>query len=94
MNLLYFILCCYGLTQIFVYGKIFDNIRPKYYFFHCPMCIGFWVGAFLFALNSYTELFTFKYNLANLFLLSCLSSGTSYILCQIVGDKGLKLEGG
>jgi hypothetical protein len=25
-------------------------------------------------------------------LLGCLSSGTSYILCQIVGDEGVKYE--
>jgi hypothetical protein len=29
MDLLYFILCAYGLTQIIVYGKLFERIRPK-----------------------------------------------------------------
>jgi hypothetical protein len=28
MELLAFILCAYGLTQILVYGKILDDIRP------------------------------------------------------------------
>lgn len=56
------------------------------------MCMGFWVGVFLFGINKYTELFTFEYNLANLFLLGWLSSGTSYVLCNIFGDEGVKHE--
>ena len=96
MDLLYFILTAYGLTQILVYGSIFDSIRPSEKalkgFFHCPMCVGFWVGTFLFGINEFTELFTFEYNLANLLLLSWLSSGTSYVLCTVFGDDGVKYE--
>jgi len=92
VDLLYFILIAYGLTQILAYGTIFDKVRPPYKFFRCPMCLGFWVGAFLFGINRYTELFTFEYNLANLFLLGLLSSGTSYVLCTIFGDDGVKYE--
>ena len=93
MQLIYFVFISYGLTQILVYGRIFQKIRPSHHFFHCPMCVGFWVGAFLFGINKYTELFTFEYNLTNLFLLGWLSSGTSYVLCQIFGDNGFKIEG-
>jgi len=53
--------------------------------------MGWWVGAFLFGINGLTELFNFKYSVANLFVLSCLSSGTSYALCMIFSDFGLKL---
>ncbi len=56
------------------------------------MCMGFWVGAFLFGINGYTELFTFEYTIANFFILGWLSSGTSYILNMIMGDCGLKIE--
>jgi hypothetical protein len=98
MDLIYFILSAYGLTQIIVYGKIFDRIRPSEKilngFFHCPMCIGFWVGAFLFGINGFTELFTFEYNLANLFILGWLSSATSYVFNMIFGDCGIKIDGG
>ena len=90
MGLLYFILCAYGLTQILAYGSIFRKIRPKHHFFHCPMCIGFWVGVFLVGINRYTELFTFDNNIVNNMLLGCLSSGTSYILCTLFGDNGVK----
>ena len=92
MELLYFILCAFGLTTILVYGSIFNFIRPKHHFFHCPMCMGFWVGVFLWSINGFTELFSFDYNLINAFLLGCLSSGTSYTLNMIFGDNGVKHE--
>lgn len=95
-QLLSFVLCAYGLTQILVYGTIFNSIRPQKgrlgELFECPMCMGFWVGVFLWGINGYTELFTFDYTIANLFILGCLSSGTSYILNMIVGDCGLKIQ--
>ena len=92
VELLSFILVCYGLTQVLVFADVFDSIRPKYHFFHCPMCVGFWSGSFLFGINGFTELFTFDYNLANFFILSWLSSGTSYLLDQFMGDDGFRLE--
>jgi hypothetical protein len=92
VGLIYFILVSFGLTQILAYGKIFESIKPEKHFFYCPMCIGFWVGVFLFGINHFTELFTFSYNLTNCFCLGCLSSGTSYVLCQLFGDNGLKIE--
>jgi len=96
MGLLYFILCSYGLTQILVYGSIFNSIRPTKgklgELFRCSMCVGFWVGVFLFGINDFTELFNFDYNLANAFILGWLSSGASYILCAIFDDHGIKLE--
>ena len=99
MELIYFILTAYGLTQILIYGSIFNKIRPSKEWlngfgklFHCPMCMGFWVGVFLFAINPFTELFTFEYKLANAFILGCLSSGTSYLLSVLVNDFGLNLN--
>mgnify|MGYP003121266246 FL=1 len=96
MSLIYFILCAYGLTQILIYGSIFNLVRPTHgllgELFKCPMCLGFWVGVFLFGINGLTELFSFDYNLTNAFLLGCLSSGASYILNMVFGDHGIKLE--
>mgnify|MGYP005828476139 len=99
MDLIYFILCAYGLTQILIYGSIFNKIRPSKTWlhgfgvlFHCPMCMGFWSGLFLFSINEYTELFTFEYNFINMLLLGCLSSGTSYFISMLVNDFGLKLN--
>ena len=92
MGLLYFVLSAYGLTQILVYGSVFNKIRPKHHFFHCPMCVGFWVGVFLVGINRYTELFTYDNNIVNYLLLGCLSSGTSYVLCKLFGDNGVKYD--
>jgi hypothetical protein len=96
MELIYFVLCAFGMTQILVYGSIFDKIRPTCGYmgklFHCTMCMGFWVGVFLFGINKYTELFTYEYNIMNLLLLGCLSSGTSYILSELFGDCGIKVS--
>ena len=92
MQLLLFIIVCYGLTQTLVYGTIFQKIRPKHHFFHCPMCIGFWVGVSVYGLSFYTELFTFELNWVTPFLLGCLSSGTSYALCMLIGDEGINVK--
>lgn len=98
-SLLWFVLCSYGLTQILVYGTIFKKMRPskESFFglgelFHCPMCMGFWVGVYLLGINRWTELFTYDYTLANILILGCVSSGTSYILCTLFGDEGIKHE--
>jgi hypothetical protein len=99
MELLYFILVAFGMTQLLVYASIFNKIRPSKEWlggfgdlFHCPMCMGFWVGVFLCGINDFTELFTFEHAVVNYFILGCLSSGTSYVLNMIVGDCGIKIQ--
>jgi len=92
VSLIYFILIAYGMTQILVFSSIFNKIRPDYKFFHCPMCIGFWVGVFLCLINPFCTLFNFDVSAINCFCLGCLSSGTSYILCNIFDDNGIKIE--
>jgi len=96
MELLTFVLCAYGLTQILVYGKILNRVRPTKgnlgELFKCPMCMGFHVGWLLMLLSLYTELFSFDVTVANALLLGWLSSGTSYILNMVFGDEGIKHE--
>ena len=96
MDLLYFILAAFGITQIVVYGSVFNSFRPSKEkfagFFHCPMCVGFWIGVLLFGINPFTELFTFELNITNAFLLGGVSSGTSYVLSMLFGDWGLRHE--
>lgn len=97
MELVYFILASYGLTQIIVYGSIFKKFRDMMSdytkLFSCAMCTGFWIGVILFFLNPFTELFTFEFNLANLLICGWISSGTSYILCMTFDDDGIKIMG-
>jgi len=92
MDIIFFILSSYGLTQILVFSRLFEKIRPSHHFFHCPMCIGFWVGVLLMLLNPFTELFTFDVTLVNALLLGWLSSGTSYALCMLISDGGFQHE--
>ena len=96
MELIYFILCAYGMTYIIIFGSIFNLIRPQKgplgVLFKCPLCMGFWVGVFLWSINLFTELFTYEYNLINALLLGCLSAGTSYFLSSILDDFGLKFR--
>ena len=95
MELLYFTLAAYGLTQILVYGSILKRIRPTTgklgEMFRCPMCMGFHVGWFLMLLSPFTELFSFDVSIINFFILGWLSSGTSYVLNTTFGDEGFQL---
>ena len=96
MQLVYFSLVCAGLTQILVYGKIFDKIRPTKGWMgellSCPMCTGFWSGLFLWAANGFTELFTFDYSPVTGLFLGCLGSFVSYVLAMTFDDNGIKLS--
>ena len=101
MELLTFMLCAYGMTQIIVYSDmpLLKRLRPnkdayKGYgkVFHCPMCMGFHVGWFLMLLSPFTELFNFDISIVNYLLLGCLSSGTSYILNMVFGDEGIQIN--
>ena len=97
-QLTYFILVASGLTQILVYGKVLDKIRPTQGWMgellSCPMCTGFWVGLFLWVTNGYTQLFNYDFSPLTGLFLGCLSSGTSYILSVVFNDDGLKFSGG
>ena len=82
MDLIFFVLVCYGLTQIIVDGKILEPVRPKYMLFHCSMCMGFWVGMALAFLSDYTNLWNFQK--LDIFLMGTLGSGTTFFLTMLV----------
>ena len=92
MDLIWFAIASYGLTQILCFGKFFDSVRPSCYFFSCPMCIGFWVGCFLFGINGLTELFSFDYNFANFLICGGSSSAISYSGCSTFNDNGIQFS--
>lgn len=92
MQLLTFILACYGMTMILVYSKIFEKGRQKInslnlemlsYMIKCTLCTGFWVGIF----NSLLIPVSF-----NMFVAGCISAGTSYLLSRIADDDGLTIK--
>ena len=96
MWLLYFILVCFGLTNILVYGSILNCVRPKEglwgELFKCPMCMGFHVGWFVAMLFNVSSLIDVSTNIVDTFLLACLSSGTSYVFCSLFTDFGINFK--
>lgn len=94
--MLVFTIACVGMTQILVFGKIFNFIRPTTGWlgdlFKCPMCTGFWTGIFLWAISPTTELFTFDYSVTTAFVLGCYSSIVSYFGSMLVNDYGLQIN--
>ena len=94
--MLTFTIACVGMTQILVFGKIFNKIRPTEGWFgdlfKCPMCTGFWTGVFLWAISPYTELFTFDHSLVTGFVLGCYSSIVCYFSSMLVNDYGLNVK--
>ena len=96
MNFIWFCLISYGLTQILVYGKIFDPIRPKSgklgQLLKCPMCTGFWVGLFLWSVKDYTQLITFDNSFVTAFLLGCAASASSFLGSMLMGDDGININ--
>lgn len=84
MTLITFILACYGMTMIVVYGKIFEAIRPQHHFFKCTMCMGFWVGV----INAVC-FFEMPFSA---FAAGCISSGTSYFISRLVNDDGIAIN--
>jgi len=92
IELLTFILACYGMTMILVYGKIFEAIRTKIekldipiltYMIKCTMCTGLWVGCF-WTICMDTEF--------GVLVGGCISAGTSYLLSKIVSDEGIVVK--
>ena len=96
MTFIWFCLISYGLTQIIVYGKVLDPVRPKTGWFgklfRCSMCVGFWVGLFLWFVKDCTQLFIFDDSIITGLLLGFASSGASYIGNTVFGDDGIKFE--
>lgn len=96
MWLLYFILVCFGLTNILVYGSILNCVRPKEglwgELFKCPMCMGFHVGWFVAMLMNLSSIIDVSTNIVDTFLLACLSSGTSYVFCSLFTDFGINFK--
>lgn len=94
MNLILFILACYGITQIIVYGKIFAKIRKKINneFLECPMCIGFHVGYIVYVLFYFSGISLFPNLWIGIFIFASISSATSCFLCNLITDEGINFK--
>lgn len=98
MKIALFILATYGITNIAVFGSIFEGwrsfwtkINPKFMgkLMTCPLCLSTWVGGILSGLFTYMGYITpfTEYGITYLplviFLDACLSSGCVWILHNI-----------
>jgi hypothetical protein len=99
MDLIYFVLCAYGATQLILYGSLFDKIRPRKdslrgfgKLFHCALCTGFHIGWILLLIGQDSSMWNYEISLSNLLLFSCLSAGTTYILNRLVNDDGIAVS--
>lgn len=88
-----------GCTAIIVYGRIFSWLRRLLRRFGisgpftCPQCLGFWVG-FIFQWLRIRGLdLPVETQTMNCFWYGCAGSITSYMLCMLVDDDGLRISG-
>lgn len=92
INLLLFIGACYGITNILVFGSIFEGsrnlLRTNSKFFgdlvSCMMCTSFWVGA-LVSMTVYSPTLTsgFTNHPLNVFFDAAFASGVVWLLHTI-----------
>ena len=86
-----FVLASYGATAILAWGKVLDPIRPAAAFFHCPQCVGFWVGVAFGALG-FEELLASEHPAFRLYLLGVLASGASFVISSSFDDDGIRIS--
>lgn len=98
MELIYWTLASFGLSNIIVYGKIFqtqrDYITSRSNFFgsliNCIMCFSFWSGILLSLIYSPSNALLFNFNtslpliLLSSFIDGLYSSGSVYLINTII----------
>ncbi len=89
-----YILACIGMTLILTCGKIFEKPRDwlGWKFLHCPQCMGFHVGWFMFILFWLGGIQLFPSFTIGLFVFACVSSFVSYFGSMIIDDDGLRIN--
>jgi len=87
MELIYFILICFGLTKIVVRSSIFKPLRNHFKLLSCCLCTGFHIGYIIYFLMFFPQV-----SIINAFFYACISAGSSYILDTIIDDDGLRVE--
>ena len=95
MEVILFTILSYGITNIAVFGSIFNKwrdfwvrISPNFFgqIFTCPMCLSFYIGLILSLIFTYIGVGTpfTEYGFNNLFLLifldACFTSGIVWLL--------------
>ncbi len=92
IDVLYFLLASSGLTQIILYGKIFDKIRPDWHWLKCSMCFGWTSGVIINLLMAIIGINILPANIVGLFLSGLISSRISYLTDRLVDDDGINIK--
>lgn len=95
MKITLFILLAYGITNIILFGSIFQSWRdfwmksnPNFFgkLFTCPLCLSTWIGGFLSVLFKYFGYYTpfTEYGITilplTIFLDACFTSGCVWLI--------------
>jgi len=91
IDLAVFVLATWGMTQILVYGGVFDRIRPDAPFFHCLMCVGFHSGWFMFLLFRHAGIQLMEPIIAGMFVFGCIGSAVSFALGFTFTEDGIAI---
>jgi hypothetical protein len=91
INLLMYILCCYGLAATIAISQIFEparswikeNFEWGYKLIICPMCLSFWIGLLATFAGYPTPTNYYMYN-------AFIAVGSTYLLHAIVWKLALK----
>jgi hypothetical protein len=91
INLLMYILCCYGLAATIAISKIFEPARSwmrktsswGYKLIKCPMCLSFWIGLLATFAAYPTPTNYYMYN-------AFIAVGSTYLLHAIIWKLALK----
>lgn len=94
MNLLLFLLICWGMTQIITTGKIFEPIRNylNLEVLRCSMCMGMWVGIIIFLGFWFCGIQLFPNIYIGSFFFGCISSAVSFFLMSVVKEDGIHIN--
>jgi hypothetical protein len=87
ISVILYLLFCYGATALLLYAKIFNwlqNIAAKIPIirdlWQCSMCLGFWVGFFVYLLYARSLQFD---TISDACLVAIVSSGVTWTLCSV-----------
>lgn len=78
-----------GATVIITLSRLFRWLQDRAKFYRCPLCVGFWVGAFIETLNQYQAQSEY-FEPLEAFKMGCIVSISSYswfLLMKVFIDK-------
>lgn len=92
LNLLILILASVGMTMIVVFGKIFEDVRPRNAPWNCTLCMGFYCGIIVNFLLYCIGLSLFSNIIIGCTIAGFISSLMSWVVSSLVDDDGIAIK--